>query len=224
MVGTMKRSSLLFTFIISLVFILVPPSPAGFVPYISGQSTATLIESGDFTGMYRYDISINWKTRFGLSQIDLLLVDFSRSADYEITFSSSAAASTSKIHHHDPFAVTWKAYLESSGLSLFGEDDPYIKYAPSDRWHSFWSYFLMPGRTGFGTFSFYSDIAPEYGTLDDILVAQTGRHQKIYGDLSGAFPIVSSGTGGGTGGSTPEPATITLLGLGSCFILTRKKR
>jgi hypothetical protein len=228
----MKRNCLLFAFIVSLIFVLAPPSPAGFVPYISGTSTATLIESGDFAGMYRYDISIDWKVRKSsskISQIDLLLTDITQDSDYEVDFSSPAAYSNNRRHHNNLHAATWNASLESSGLSLFGEDDPYIQYVYAATRHS-----SKLTKNGSGTFSFYSDIAPEYGTFDDVLLAQLNCSQKILGDLTGAYPYFSPDIGGGTGGdtgggtgggtSTPEPATITLLSLGGCLAALRKKR
>jgi hypothetical protein len=205
----MKRTHLLSAFVVLSGFVFVSSLSASFAPFVTGESTASLIEDGDFAGLYRYDIFITWKMGANLSQLDLLLEDISQNPDYEIVFPTPAATSTSIRHRYDPLAATWTAYLKSNGLCLFGEDDPYIKYVNPRR--------PKAGRIGFGTFSFYSNIAPEYGTFDDVLIAQANYGPKVFGDLCGDYPYPSCG-------NIPEPATILLLGLGSCLMVTRKKR
>ncbi len=205
----MKRTYLLSVFIVLFTLVYVSPSSAVLFPFVTGESTAALIKDGDFAGLYRYDIFITWKMGANLSQLDLLLEDISQNPNYEIVFPTPAATSTSIRHRYDSLAATWTAYLKSNGLCLFGEDDPYIKYVNPRR--------PKAGRIGFGTFSFYSNIAPEYGTFDDVLIAQANCGPKVLGGLCGAYPYPSCG-------NIPEPATILLLGLGSCLMVTRKKR
>ncbi len=185
---------------------------------VTGTSTAALITQGEYEGWYRYDISINWKAFANLYQLDLLLNDGCTKPDYEIVFPTPAATSTSIRHRYDPLAMTWQAYFESNGdPSILFKYSPVIEY---DKYHRHVG--TIASKIGTGTFSFYSNMVPEYGTYQDVIIAQLCGRPNVFGSLSGAYPSCNIILNPTT--TTPEPATIILLGMGSCLLAVRKKR
>ena len=90
-----------------------------------------------------------------------------------------------------------------------GIDDPILKYNDP-----FFPPDAQPGEQGYGTFSFYANIIPEYGIYENALVAKTGQPDPIYGDLEGAYPSCTI---------IPEPSALLLLALGGVALLRRKR-
>lgn len=174
------------------------------VPYITGTSTATLITGGPHDGWYRYDISINWDLNTlgaGLSHWDIIFkADCGMSAEL-VDFDSPAGYS----YPADP-PIEWDALFESKGDPdlVTPITTPVIKYNEPT---------AEPGVEGNGTFWFYADFAPVYGTYTNALVAKAGTVGGTYGDLTGDTPPCT----------IPEPATILLFGLGALTLL-RKRR
>lgn len=109
-------------------------------------------------------------------------------------------------------AMGWSGYFERNGDPSLDPPvtDPVAKcndpFFPPD---------AEPGPEGYGTFSFYAYIIPEYGLYTDVLVAKAGTIPDTYGDLTGAYPSCII---------IPEPATICLLGLGALAGLIKRKR
>ena len=189
----------------SLFAVLMPP-------YIHGSSTATLLDSGDYAGMYLYEIDVVWNLGGcapGLSHWDLILKQGCADLDHLIWFDSPAGFSTSEDHPSNPLALGWTGYLNRVGDPSIDIVSPVIKYdEPFDPEDD------EPASSGYGTFCFYSNIVPEYGVYQMVLVTKAGHMDPTFGELQGAYPSCTI---------IPEPATILLLGLGSSFLFVRKK-
>ena len=179
------------------------------MPYITGTSTATYIVDGPYEGWYRYDISILWGHNYGLSHLDLILKPNCALEDHLIEFDIPAGFSTSEDEPTNPTAMGWSGYFNRNGDPSLDIVEPVLKYNspfyPSD---------AEPGKSGFGVFSFYSNIIPEPGTHTNALVFKADNMPAEYGDLEGDYPSCTI---------VPEPATLCLLGIGSLFLVKRKK-
>ena len=153
---------------------------------VTGTSTAALITQGEYEGWYRYDISIKWKTCANLYQLDLLLKSGCAEPDHEIVFPAPAGFSTSAEHPYDPLAMTWTAYFESNGCpSIFFKYDPVIEYDKHHRPRN-----VTAGKIGRGTFSFYSNIVPEYGTYQDVIIAQPCGKPNVFGRFMWSISVL----------------------------------
>lgn len=204
------RSFLALILFIGIIVFFTQISSAGTVDFIAGTSSAALIEDGEYAGLYRYDIFIEWHIHRNINQINLFLGDDFEQAGNTIVFPDAAGSSTSIGNPGNPFAMNWTGiYVANEDGSLFN-GEAYIKYT-----RPFTPRGERPGKIGMGTFSFYSDLIPQYGLYPDILVVQKRNRYQIDGDLSGAYPHHTA---------NPEPATLVLLASGCLMLLARKKR
>ena len=187
-----------------LVCLCWAPAFANSVPFITGTSTAEqIMESSDpYYLWYRYDITITWDLDgegAGLSHWNLILKDGCGLPDHLIEFDTPASGfSTSVDSPDDPEAMGWTGYFLPDGDTSLNPDvtDPVVKYNdPHDPSGD-------PGPEGSGTFWFYANIIPEYGTYPNALVAKAGTIDDTYGDLTGAYPSCTI---------IPEP--LTMLGV-----------
>lgn len=188
---------------------LVPLVP----PDINGTSTATPITGGPRDGWYLYEMDIQWNLDgpgAGLSHWELVLLVDCKLLDHLIEFDTPAGYSTSEGNLGNPEAMGWTGYFNRDGDPPAGISNPVVKYNDP-----FYPDTAEPGEEGFGTFSFYANIIPEYGTFEGMLFAKSGSGvEDVFGDLQGAIPSCTI---------IPEPATICLLGLGALALL-RKRR
>jgi hypothetical protein len=183
-------------------------------PDIAGTSTATLQSGEPYDGWYLYEISIEWNFEgmgSGLSHWDLVLIADCPEPDVpiEIEFDTPAGYSTTETQPDTPTAMGWSGYFNPDGDPGAGIDGPVVKYN-----NPFFPIDAEPGEQGYGTFSFYANVIPEYGTYENALVAKTGMPNPYYGDLVGAYPSCTI---------IPEPSTLLLLTLGGLALL-RKNR
>lgn len=212
----MRRNKQFFIVVVALVVcIFASASFAVLVPpYIEGTSTATLVVGGARDGWYYYQMEVSWDLDgpgSGLSHLDLLIELECAELDHLVEFDVPAGFSTTETELTNPTAMGWSGYFNRTGDPTTGLTNPALKfndpYFPVD---------AEPGPTGYGTFSFYSNILPENGTLVDGLFAKSGSGvEDIFGDLTGDFPSCTI---------VPEPATIMLLCIGSFVICRRKRR
>lgn len=186
-------------------------------PYITAQSTATLItEAGSRHGWYLYEIDVEWNLGegqgSGLSHWDVILKSGCAAADHLIEFDTPAGFSTSEAFPDDPDAMGWTGYFERLGDSSLDPvvTGPIVKFdepfQPED---------AEPGSAGYGTFYFYANIIPEYGTYENAVVAKAGQTADTYGELTGAYPSCTI---------IPEPAALSLLVLGGLAMLMKRRR
>ena len=124
---------------------------------------------------------------------------------------SPAGYSTTEAEPTNPTAMGWSGYFERDGDPPAGIANPVVKYNDP-----FFPENAEPGEQGYGTFSFYANIIPEYGTYENALFAKSGSGTvDVYGDLEGAYPSCTI---------IPEPATWLILGLGSLLAARRRSR
>ena len=144
-----------------------------------------------------------------MSHWDLVLLTGCASLDHLIEFDSPAGYSTTETEPTNPTAMGWSGYFNRDGDPPAGIADPLVKYN-----NPFFPETAEPGEQGYGTFSFYANIIPEYGTYENALFAKSGT-VDVYGDLEGAYPSCTI---------IPEPATWLILGLGSLLAARRRSR
>ncbi|MHC4625090.1 MAG: PEP-CTERM sorting domain-containing protein [Planctomycetota bacterium] len=199
--------------VVLILFICAVPTYAVLTPPdIAGTSTATLQSGGTYDGWYLYVMSIEWNFEgqgSGLSHWDVVLYAGCAELDHLIEFDSPAGYSTTVDDPTNPMAMGWSGYFERDGDTSSGITDPVLKYN-----NPFFPLDAQPGEQGYGTFSFYANIIPEYGTYEDALVAKAGLLDPIYGDLEGAYPSCTI---------IPEPSALLLLAFGGLALIKRKR-
>ncbi len=188
---------------------LSAPLFACYVPSsISGTSTATLLDDGNYSGWYLYEIELEWDLNYSrcadLEKWILKLDSGCSEPDHLFEFDTVAGYSTSQSHPDDPLSMGWSGSLIEGILP----DSPLIKYGKP--------YFpagIESGSEGHGTVWFYSNVMPEYVIDKDVLIGIDGC-RIVPGYLTGDYPNCSV---------TPEPATVCMLGMGSGLLLMRKR-
>jgi hypothetical protein len=181
---------------------------------ISAVGSAELISEGAFAGWYKYTYDVTWSLSRGLSHWDLVLKPACTQEDHLFVFDTDIGGafdglSTGKNWSSSKpvvFTVSYEGDFEARGDPSIGLTNPLVKWEPiaGDD----------PRKYGVGTFWFYSNVIPEYGTFDDIVVGKYGRYTK-YGDLTGAYPSCQV---------IPEPFTVGLLGVGVVLTMLTRRR
>ncbi len=202
--GPMKNYVVLIIFLVLIVSAIQAVSA---IPLITGTSSATLIDKGDYAGLYRYDIALSWKQIGNFNEINLPL-NINLDQTQQIIFPEPAGYSL-RDGMNDNVTAWIGTFVDNHNSSLFGCKD-YIVFTaiftPGHQNH---------GKTSSGTFSFYSDMAPQYVLDETVFIEHSGHKLKNYGDIKGDFPSETS---------IPEPATLVLLGFGAVPLLFRKRR
>ena len=210
----------LCVFIIVLAYLFATSSASALS--ISGESTATLQTEGSYEGWYRYDMTITWDLEpgtSGLSHWDITMKMGCAATDHLFEFDFPAGYSNSEQEPENPYAVEYEPELLRGGDPTIPTTDPLIKYQHTDQSGA------DPGIDGTGQFWFYSNVIPENGFYEDVLLAKAGGEPIVYGDLTGDWP--SCTIIGDPGPTVPEPGTVAMLlaGLGMLggTYLTRRK-
>jgi len=198
-----------------LVGVLVPALSAE-AGVISATGSAEWIDQGDWSGWYKYTYTIEWSLDRGLSHLDLLLKPGCIEEDHQFGFDTDTGGlydgqSTGKRRRcGDPvvFTVFYEGRFEVSGDPSLGISVPLVKWEPVETRDG-------PGKQGTGQFWFYSNVVPEYGNFDDVVVAKYGRC-KVTGNLTGAYPSCHI---------IPEAGTVGLMvaGFGVLAVLRRRR-
>lgn len=152
---------------------------------------------------------MKWNLNKDLRRWDLILPDGVADDDNLIIVPSHAGTSTQQIHTWKKRPVLWTGFFHENGDSSIYPDitAPVITYQTRK----------ISGRSGSGTFIFYSNIVPEYlGPYDDAILAKAGC-RDIYGTITGAFPITFTS-------NVPEPATVVFLAAGIIALICRNRR
>ncbi|MFC1739224.1 PEP-CTERM sorting domain-containing protein [Planctomycetota bacterium] len=195
---------LFFIFIFPLIVSaeLVPPDII-----VTGSSATLITDGGLYDGWYLYEMNVEWALNYGLSHWDLVLKPEWDPVDHLIEFPTPGGYSTSEEYPDDPMAMGWTGFFELTGDPSIPVTDPLIKYnSPHD----------PPGEPdtyGYGTFNYFANIIPEYGTYSNVLIAKNDQ-ETVFADYTGYYPSCNI---------VPEPATIFLLGLGGLAILKRRR-
>ena len=196
-------------FVVSLCLIALPSSAIE-VPYIWADGTATLLtDPGPHQGLYLYEVYVEWDldgAGTGLSHWDVILEGLCDLESILVEFDTPAGYSTSTEHPNDPGALGWSGYFERDGDPTIPGDNPVVKFNdprfPSTE---------EPGEQGRGTFSFFTNAPPQYGTFPDAVVAKYGIGET-FGEYTGAYPTC-----------IPEPTVTALLGIGVLGILLKRR-
>jgi len=201
--------------LVGLVGALVWPAAAE-ASLIAATGAAEKVTAGDYAGWYKYTYDVNWSLTRGLSHWDLILKPGCTEPDHKIVFDTGIGGAYDGHSTGDSwtprkpvvFTVSYEGMFEPQGDPSINLTAPLVKWEPDETYGE-------PGKKGAGQFWFYANILPEYGTFDNVLAAKYGRN-KIFGDLTGAYPSCQT---------IPEPATLVLLGLGGAgAALVRRRR
>jgi len=184
---------------------------------ITAVGTVESVSGGEFDGWYKYTYDVTWDLSKGLSHLDLIFKPGCAQPDHLFAFApdtgeaNDGVSTDSHWHAGDPLdmPIEYQGSVSLTGDPSIGLDAVLVKWEPSDG---------SPGKQGAGTFWFYSNVIPEYGTYSDILIAKNGRN-VTYGDMEGAWPSCSV-----TPPHTPEPATFGLLLVGMMAVAARRRR
>ena len=204
--------------LVGLVGALVWPAAAE-ASIISATGTAELVQGGDYAEWYKYTYDLTWDLAKGLSHWDLILKPGCTQPDHKIVFDTGIGGAYDGLSTGDGWTPGQPVVFTVSYEGMFApQGDPSINLtAPLIKWEPYETY-DEPGKKGAGQFWFYANILPEYGSFDNVVVAKYGKN-NVFGDLTGAYPscqIIQT---------SPEPATLVLVGLGGTgLLLTRRRR
>lgn len=165
-------------------------------PYINGHITAAVQTSGDYEGLYKFQLDIQWYADQDLGHVDLLLPADLDTDELIFGFDEPAGYSTGQ-NYPGPYTVNWAGQfdLQDPSTDLAGK---LIKFEPI-------KIDGEPGKAGSGQFWFYSDAPAEHINSATIVTAKSGP-DTIPGQL------------------VPEPAPLLLLGLGGFFARFVKRK
>lgn len=180
-----------------LVLAALIPSLATAGECVSGSSAAALQSSGPFAGMWKYTLTVTWDTGSqDLSHLtfDLGLDDCPCVCDEGvIRFDTPAGDSDGHLPSGEPCTVDYAGDFVCAGdPSIPEQDGPAVKWDPAEG-------DCEPGRTGTGTFCFYSLNGPGAAGPGELWI-KFGQN-TCTGPLTGDLPACN-------GCPTPiEPAT-----------------
>lgn len=184
---------------------------------ISAVGTAEQITAGDYAGWYKYSYDVEWNLSKALSHLDVVLKDGCAQEDHLFAFAPDTGEAVDGLstggswHTGYPVSLTvpYSGSVELAGDPSIDLDRVLAKWEPTDG---------QAGNQGVGTFWFYSNVIPEYGEYEGVVVAKNGRN-VTFGDLSGAYPSCSVPPT-----HTPEPGTLALLVWGVVAVIVRRRQ
>ena len=152
---------------------------------LSGNVTAELQTSGTYAGLWKYTATVTWDTPSGLSNLTLDC-GFGACPDeaclQTYLFDTPAGTSDGKTTTGPPASCVaeYSGEFNCSGNPSIGWMDPIIK------WDALGGG-CEPGKTGTGSFSFYTNLGPRSDSQLPMVLIKNGQ-QVCSGTLTGQCP------------------------------------